>query len=75
MRPHVAFVLPSLTAIVALWCAGTLSLRVDEPQFAYRYSRIAFVLGVGAILCVVSALGATLWALFFRAASDTRKER
>lgn len=72
MRQHVAFVVPSLTTVVALCCTGALSLRVDEPQFAYRYSRIAFVLGLGTILCVVSALAAALWALFFRATSENR---
>lgn len=49
-----------------LWLLGDLSLRVDEPQFAYRYSRIAFALGLGVILCAGSALAAALWALLFR---------
>ncbi len=71
MRTDVAFVVPSLTTVAALWCAGTLSLRVDEPQFAYRYSRIAFVLGLGTILCVVSALGAALWVLLFRTTAES----
>jgi hypothetical protein len=60
-------VVTTLSAISAL---GAVSLRVDEPQFAYRYSRIAFVLGLGVILCVGGTIAAALWALFFRANTD-----
>ncbi|MCZ7573636.1 MAG: hypothetical protein M5U01_34225 [Ardenticatenaceae bacterium] len=58
-----------MVALGLLWLLADLSRQVDEPQFAYRYSRIAFALGLGVILCVGSALVAALWALFFRAST------
>lgn len=59
----------ALTGLGAMLALIDLSVRVDEPQFAFRYSRIAFVLGLGVILCIGGSVAAGVWALFFRASS------
>lgn len=57
--------------LAALALLGGLSIEVDEPQFASGYSRMAFLMGIVAILvallCIISAIAGIVWALFFRA--------